>query len=79
MTASKQIEVFAGNIIEAGMVCSLLESSDIHAFLKDEIMGTMNPWFVSAGGVGAVKVLVSSLDFETAKLLVEDYRNNIVV
>ena len=77
MTASKQIEVFAGNIIEAGMVCSLLESAGIHAYLKDEIMGTMNPWFVSAGGVGAVKVLVSALDFETAKLLVEDYRSNI--
>jgi hypothetical protein len=79
MTASKQIEVFAGNIIEAGMVCSLLESSDINAFLKDEIMGTMNPWFVSAAGVGAVKVLVSSIDFEKAKILVEEYRNNIVV
>ena len=79
MTASKQIEIFAGNIIEAGMVSSLLESSGIHAYLKDEIMGTMNPWFVSAGGVGAVKVLVSALDFETATLLVKDYRNNIVV
>jgi hypothetical protein len=77
MTAPKQIEVFAGNIIDAGMVSSLLESAGIHAYLKDEIMGTMNPWFVSAGGVGAVKVLVSSIDFEKAKLLVEDYRNNI--
>ena len=76
MTAPKQIEVFAGNIIEAGMVCSLLESSDIHAFLKDEIMGTMNPWFVSAGGVGAVKVLVSSLDFETARFVVDTYRDS---
>jgi hypothetical protein len=76
MTAPKQIEVFAGNIIEAGMVCSLLESSDIHAFLKDEIMGTMNPWFVSAGGVGAVKVLVSALDFETARFVVDTYRDS---
>jgi hypothetical protein len=76
MTASKQIEVFAGNIIEAGMVCSLLESSDIHAFLKDEIMGTMNPWFVSAGGVGAVKVLVSSIDFEKARFVVDTYRDS---
>ena len=66
MTASKQIEVFAGNIIEAGMVCSLLESAAIHAYLKDEIMGTMNPWFVSAGGVGAVKVLVSALESSKA-------------
>ena len=76
MTASKQIEVFAGNIIEAGMVCSLHESAGIHAYLKDEIMGTMNPWFVSAGGVGAVKVLVSALDFEEAKLVIDNYRDS---
>ncbi len=76
MTASKQIEVFAGNIIEAGMVCSLLESAGIHAYLKDEIMGTMNPWFVSAGGVGAVKVLVSALDSEEAKLVIDNYRDS---
>ena len=76
MTASKQIEVFAGNIIEAGMVCSLLESAGIHAYLKNEIMGTMNPWFVSAGGVGAVKVLVSALDFETARFVVDTYRDS---
>ncbi len=76
MTVSKQIEVFAGNIIEAGMVCSLLESAGIHAYLKDEIMGTMNPWFVSAGGVGAVKVLVSALDFEEAKLVIDNYRDS---
>jgi hypothetical protein len=78
MTTSKQIEVFAGNIIEAGMVTSLLENANIHAYLKDEIMGTMNPWFVSAGGVGAVKVLVSELDIETAKSLVADYRKNVL-
>jgi hypothetical protein len=76
MTASKQIEVFAGNIIESGMVRSLLESAGIHAYLKDEIMGTMNPWFVSAGGVGAVKVLVSALDFETARFVVDTYRDS---
>ncbi len=76
MTVSKQIEVFAGNIIEAGMVCSLLESAGIHAYLKDEIMGTMNPWFVSAGGVGAVKVLVSALDSEEAKLVIDNYRDS---
>ncbi len=76
MTASKQIEVFAGNIIEAGMVCSLLESAGIHAYLKDEIMGTMHPWFVSAGGVGAVKVLVSALDSEEAKLVIDNYRDS---
>ncbi len=71
------IEIYAGTILEAGMVKSLLESSDIKAYLKDEIMGTLNPWYVVPGGAGAVKVIISSLDFERAKLIVEEYENNI--
>ena len=70
-------EIFAGNIIEAGMVQSLLEDAGINAYLKDEIMGTMNPWFVSPGGAGAVKVIISNLDFEKGKLIVDEYQNNI--
>ena len=70
-------EIFAGNIIEAGMVKSLLEDAGINAYLKDEIMGTMNPWFVSPGGVGAVKVIISNLDFEKGKSIVDEYQNNL--
>ena len=71
------IEIYAGNIIEAGIVKSLLEDAGISAYLKDEIMGTMNPWFVSPGGAGAVKVIISNLDFEKGKLIVDEYQNNV--
>lgn len=73
---NKPIEIFAGNIFEAGMVKSLLENSGIKAYLKDEIMGTLSPWWVTPGGAGAVKVIISNLDFEKAKLIVDEYYNN---
>jgi len=71
------VEIYAGNILEAGMVQSILESAEIKAYLKDEIMGTLNPWWVAPGGAGAVKVVISNLDYERAKLIVEEYQKNI--
>ncbi len=79
MTTSKgsePIQVFAGNIIQAGMVKSMLENAGINAYLQDEQMGTMNPWTVSPGGVGSVKVVVSSWDAESASAIVQEYEQS---
>jgi hypothetical protein len=70
------IEIFSGTIWEAEMVKSLLENADIEAFFKDAIMGTIAPWYSAPGGAGSVKVIVSNLDFDKAKLIVEDYEKN---
>lgn len=70
---SEPLVVFAGNIIEAGMIKSLLEDSEIKAYLKDELMGTMNPWWVTPGGVGSVKVVVSPWDKEKAMEVVNQF------
>jgi hypothetical protein len=73
---STPVEVFAGTAWEAALVKSLLENAEIYAILKDEIRGTWAPWNVSAGGNAAVKVVVSSNDYEKAKLVVDDFENN---
>ena len=39
-------------------------------------MGTIAPWQVSPGGVGAVKVIINNIDYERAKLIVEDFERN---
>ena len=70
------IEVFAGTSIDAEIVRSLLEDSDIKSFLKDDNMGTIAPWHVSAGGAGAVKVIINSNDYDKAKLIVEKYEES---
>ena len=80
MKTNKEIkmkEVFAGSALQANMIKSMLEDTEIEVFLKDEFMGTLNPWYTSPGGAGAVTVCVSSEDYEKAKIVVESYENNL--
>jgi hypothetical protein len=69
---TEPVEVFAGTAWQAGMVKNLLENAGIRAFLKDEIMGTLNPWWVAPGGAGAVTVFISNMDVEKAKPVVAE-------
>ena len=71
------VEVFAGTAVQATLVKSLLENAEIEAYLKDEFTGVLYPWHTSPGGVGAVKVFVSSVDQEKATMVVEAYENNL--
>jgi hypothetical protein len=71
------VEVFSGTIWAAELVKSLLENAEIETFLRDENTGTLAPWYTAPGGAGSVKVVVSSLDYEQAKLIVTAYENNI--
>ena len=73
------VEVFAGTFLQAAMVKSLLENAEIQTFLKDEIMGMLNPWWTAPGGAGSVTVVVSSLDYDKAKLIVSEYEKNIKI
>jgi hypothetical protein len=71
------IEVFAGTTWQAQMVKTLLENSEITTFLKDEFLGTLNPWWAAPGGAGAVKVFISNSDYEKAKAIIADYEKNL--
>jgi hypothetical protein len=70
------VEVYSTSSLEAKMVKSFLEDSEIKAFLKDEIMGTLAPWHTSPGGAGAVKVIVRRKDYEKAKQIIGEYEKN---
>jgi len=70
------VEVFVGTAMQATLVKSLLENAEIESYLKDEFSGTLYPWHTTSGGVGAVKVLVSSLDHEKAKIVGKEYESN---
>lgn len=68
--------IFSGSTWEAGMVKSLLEDAGVDAYLHDEIRGSNIPVIVDAGGLGAVKVIVSSNDLGLATLVVDEYKQN---
>jgi hypothetical protein len=71
------VEVFAGTAVQANLVKSLLENAEIEVFLQDEFSGTLYPWHTTPGGVGAVKVFVSSVDHEKARIVVTEYESNL--
>jgi len=73
----RSIEIFRGMVYQAQMVVNLLENAGVDAYLQDEITGTLNlPWD-NAGGVGMVKVTVSSADYEIAQAVVKQYVQNL--
>ncbi len=74
---TQPVEVFAGTTWQASMVKSLLENAGIGAFMKDAIIGTMNPWWTAPGGAGSVAVFVALKDIEDAKIIVREYEQNL--
>lgn len=71
------VEVFAGSAMQASLIKSLLENAEIEAFLKDEFTGVITPWHSAPGGVEAVRVFVSSVDHEKARLVVDEFERNV--
>jgi hypothetical protein len=78
-TAEKKelVEVFDGTSWQAEMVKSLLKDAGIEAYIKDSIMGMLNPWWTAPGGAGAVKVFVAEPDINEAKQIVAEYEKNL--
>ncbi|MBW8334563.1 MAG: DUF2007 domain-containing protein [Prolixibacteraceae bacterium] len=70
------VEVFEGNDWEASLLKSLLENAEIESFTKDERMGVLAPWNVVGGGAGPVKIFVSSVDYEKAKEVIEQFEKS---
>ena len=68
----KPIEVFTGTAWECGLVQSLLENSEIKAFVYYGGRGTLAPWN-TVGSVPKNRIAVSSEDFEKAKQVVDQY------
>jgi hypothetical protein len=71
----KLIVIYAGNAIEAGFVKSLLGEYGIQTVLQDEMMGAIAPWYIAAGGVGAVKVLITRSDYERARAIIDEFHD----
>ena len=78
MTDKKNIvpvEIFMGIAWEAEMVKNILENEGIEAFINDEIIGTLVPFYTTPGP-GSVKVIVSSDDYEKARAIVAEFQKD---
>ncbi len=72
----KLVIVFAGTPVNAGIIQSLLEEEGIPAFIQNELMGSIAPWQIAAGGAGAVRVQVLGIDEERALQIINGFNLN---
>lgn len=77
MDNREPVLVYSGTFAQVAIVKSLLENAEIDAFLKDEIMGTLMPWWTDPGGASPIKLFVPKEDYEKAILVIEDYEKHL--
>lgn len=77
MDNREPVPVYSGTFAQVAIVKSLLENAEIDAFLKDEIMGTLMPWWTDPGGASPVRVFVPKEDYEKAILVIKDYEQHL--
>lgn len=70
------IEIYSSSPIEAQMVNGLLQDAEIDTFIKDELMGSIAPWYVAGGGAGAVKIVINSKDYDRARAIIDQFEAN---
>lgn len=64
------VVIFSGNAMEAEMVKNLLEEHGIQSCIRNQNMGTIAPWYISAGGHSPVDVEVLESDKDAAMELI---------
>lgn len=70
------ITIFSGSPMDAEIVKEILADNEIIAHVKNQLMGQIAPWQVSAGGVDPVEVEVLIQDQEKAQSLVNEFQNS---
>lgn len=65
--------IFSGNPIDSEIVKDILTDNGIAVNVKNELMGTIAPWHVSAGGINPVELQVLAKDKEMALRLINEF------
>ena len=71
---SEIIVIFEGNPIDSEIVKDILIENGINASIKNQLIGTIAPWQVSAGGFEPVKVEILSKDKDKAPELIKEFK-----
>lgn len=75
MNESDPVVVWSGAAWEAGILKSLIEDENIPVFMKDEIIGTLAPWWTAPGGAGSISLVVSKRDEERARSIIKEFEH----
>ena len=67
------ILIYSGNPIDSEIIKDILTDNGIAVNVKNELMGTIAPWHVSAGGINPVELQVLAKDKEEALRLINDF------
>ncbi|WP_320018417.1 DUF2007 domain-containing protein [Labilibaculum manganireducens] len=77
MTANKDdldlIVIYSGNPIDSEIIKDILTENGIAVNVKNQLMGTIAPWQVSAGGVNPVELEIFARDKEQALRLINEF------
>ena len=66
-------EVFSGTLWEATIIKNILEDNGLQVFIENNLMSTIAPYIVTAGGSNSTKILTSETDYDPAIKLIEEY------
>jgi hypothetical protein len=67
------IVIYSGNPIDSEIIKDILTENGIAVNLKNQLMGTIAPWYVSAGGVAPVELEIFARDKELALRLINEF------
>lgn len=76
MMDSDLIVVFSGNLVDSEIIKEILDDNGITTNLKNELMGTIAPWQVSAGGFEPVEIEVLVEDRKKALELINAFHKS---
>ena len=71
------IEIYRGNSINSEIIKDILNDNGIIASLKNQLMGSIAPFYVAAGGIDPVGVEIFARDREKALALIEAFNKSI--
>lgn len=69
----KLVTVFEGEPWQVTMMQNILVENDIPAFIRNGLMGSIEPWAVTSGGLNPAQLMVSDLDSEAAARIIEEF------
>ena len=72
------IEIYKGSPINSEIIKDILNDNGITANMTNQLMGSIAPFYVSAGGINPVGVEIFARDREKALALIEEFNKGII-